>query len=185
MNSSMLHEYEVTKMNRSANPTPIRDMKLPGLQSKLGYNADSTVFSTSPETTRNIGDFLCIEVPHLTYLKYSKYHRSKKDHQGRYESESPKCNFYYFPQTLRVSPRSKVKVFTSCPIQKTQNDVIGWQVKSFKKKRNGLVVKQPKVLPSIYQKSSVVNCDINPAMTYGEKLWKLHELALMDFKVKN
>src|SRR5574343_258670 len=94
-------EYEITMMNRSANPSPLRDFKLPDLQSKLGHYGDSTVFSTYPETTRNNCDFLFTEVPQITYHKYSKYHRSKKRHQGRYESESPKCNFYYFPQTLR------------------------------------------------------------------------------------
>jgi hypothetical protein len=179
-----LEDYSLYESGRSANASPLRSFKLPKLSSNSVKNAETSAFSTSPETGRNLNDFLSLEVPQLNYLKYRKYHTSKKDHTTRYESESPKSNYFYLPQTIRVAPRSTVKVFANHPIHQPCNEARGWQFKSLKKKKTNLNVKQPKALPGICGKAASVNCNIKPALSYGEKLWKLHELALIDFKVK-
>ena len=122
-------------------------------------------------------------VPQLDYLKYRDHHFSKHHaHSPRFQSDSPSFNYFYQPQVIQISPRSKVKVFSCFPIAREENQS-NIKRKISKAKHSKNLSTQPRVLPQIAQR--LLTCpeiDMKPALTYGEKLWKLNELAALDKK---
>jgi len=163
---------------------PHADCKNPILPKLSATYIDPSVFSTSPETTRCQAEYLQTEVPHINYLQYRKYHSSKKPKHDRSQSDSPSINFYYIPQVIRVSPRSTVKVFSNFPIIKHHQRANGSKLRGFENRIPISFGNQTKVLPKIFKKIEKPRFELNPALTYGEKLWKLHELASLDLKLK-
>lgn len=152
---------------------------------KLSNNyTDPSVFSTSPETVRCVAEFLQTEVPHINYYQYRKYHASKKPKHIRSQSDSPSINFYYIPQVIRVAPRSTVKVFSNFQISKPYKRPEGVKTKRIQSRNFPVFSNKAKILPVLNKKVEKPNFEIKASLTYGEKLWKLHELACMDFKVK-
>lgn len=163
---------------------PHTDCKNPILPKLSTSYIDPSVFSTSPETTRCLAEYLQTEVPHLNYLQYRKYHSSKKSKHIRSQSDSPSINFFYIPQVIRVAPRSTVKVFSNFPILKPRARAKESKLRGFKDRIPNLYGNQIKILPTISKKAEKPRFELQPALTYGEKLWKLHELACLDFKLK-
>jgi hypothetical protein len=120
-------------------------------------------------------------VPHLDYLKYSEYHQFSKSNlkKQRLKSETPKFTQLYRPQILQLSPRSRMKIYSCLPVvRESSSDKTNH--KDHKQKKTIVFNTQPKVLPLAPQKIKPVERDYRPALTYGEKLWKLHEIASLD-----
>lgn len=166
---------------KTDNCPAIKNLILPKLSNQY---TDPSVFSTSPETVRCVAEFLQTEVPHINYYQYKKYHASKKPKHNRSQSDSPSINFYYIPQVIRVAPRSTVKVFSNFQISKPNKRVDRVKNKKFNNRNFPIFGNQAKILPILNKKVEKPKIEIKASMTYGEKLWKLHELACMDFKEK-
>ena len=177
MNKTFLtYNLSLTEGNQN-----VPEVKFPKITQSPNPYTNFTSMSVSPhETQCYTSSNFCAQVPQLDYLQYKEKHNSKKrGHKTRYESDSPHFNYFYQPQYIRVSPRSKVKVFSCFPIPEKSPTL-----KSRTKKNNRLNLSkfnnQPRVLPLINTKITPPEQDINPAFTYGEKLWKLNELAALE-----
>ena len=171
-----------TEVNQT--PEPVHQFMFPKIRAHQ-FSSDTKYNSDPLEeySCINNSSMLTTVVPQLDYLKYRDHHFSRVHYNSpRSQSDSPAVNYFYQPQILQVSPRSKVKVFSYFPISKERKNSIVKQRKSnIKGSKN--FNNQPRVLPFINQKSmKAPDSDMKPALTYGDKLWKLYELADLDKK---
>ena len=174
--------YSINSTEENQTPEPmISELKPPKFVSH-SYKLDlrSDVLSPLDTSSFSIHSPFTTVVPQLDYLKYRDQHFSKRHTRSpRFHSESPSFNYFYQPQVLQVSPRSKVKVFSYFPIVKEIVHLKSKQKKS-KVKNTQMFSNQPRILPAINQKLTRPDQEMKPALTYGEKLWKLYELASLD-----
>jgi hypothetical protein len=113
------------------------------------------------------------KVPQLKYRHYRGYHARRQEHGKRSESDCEQTNYFYQPQVIRVSPRSKVKVFSYFPILRQDN----FSVRKGTKKQEKSNISQQYVLPAISTKTNSPVRRLPTVMTYGQKLWDLNEVA--------
>lgn len=174
--------YSVNSTQDNLTPEPSAEIKLPKINVNGNYREAKSLSLSPYETLCFTSSNMCSQVPQLDYLMYRDRHNSKKHSKSpRIESESPSINFFYQPQMLRISPRAKLKVFSCIPITK---DIV--PVKTINRKHGKKNIakynNQPRMLPSVHNKINPPENDLSPAFTYGEKLWKLYELAALDRK---
>lgn len=177
--------FSVNSTRDNVTPDPyLTDFKLPKLGVYSNDAAEHKTTSASPQDFVSItNNSLHCKIPQIDYGNYREYHFSKRlGSNTRYDSESPKCNYFYQPHTIRVSPRSYVKVFTYFPIAnatKSPNKVL---VKKVKKKNIPKYNNSPRVLSLVSNRVKPPEREIKPAMTYGDKLCRLYDLAALNIK---
>lgn len=174
--------YSVNSTQDNLTPEPSAEIILPKISANRNCK-DIKSLSLSPyESLHFTSSNICSQVPQLDYLMYRDRHYSKKHSKSpRIESESPNINFFYQPQILKISPRSKQKVYSYIPINKNVAPV-KTLIRKQGEKSIGKYNNQPRILSSVHKKINPPEKDLSPAFTYGEKLWKLNELAALDRK---
>ena len=173
--------YSINSTEENQTPESMSEFNLPKIKfPQTSTNGNSYDGSLQTTLFQNSSRFTTA-VPQIDYLKYRDSHFSRaRTKSPRFQSDCPQFNYFYQPQILRLSPRSKIKVFSFFPIIKEALPAKKTHKRNFARMTASKISNQPRTFSVISHKPNPPEKEDKPALLYGEKLWKLYELAELD-----